>query len=229
MRDQFAHDVRTSITHSPGSGGSPESPGSAVVVACGALAGELRAVLDQLGVADAVEVRYLPAPLHNRPDQIVPALSAELDTIGDGRRVLVGYADCGTGGELDRYLAQLTAGGADVVRLPGAHCYEMFAGAARFAELHDAEPGTFYLTDFLARHFDALVWQGLGLDRHPALRDAYFGNYTRLVLLSQSDDVSVLASARDAAQRLGLDFAHLHVGRTELASAVSVQLTRAVV
>lgn len=219
MRDQSAHDVRTSITHSPG------SAGSAVVVACGALAGELRAVLDQLGVADAVEVRYLPAPLHNRPDRIVPALSAELGTIGDRRRVLVGYADCGTGGELDRYLAQLTAGGVDVTRLPGAHCYEMFAGAQRFAELHDAEPGTFYLTDFLARHFDALVWQGLGLDRHPTLRDTYFGNYSRLVLLSQSDDASVVASARDAAQRLGLDFTHVHVGRTELAHTVSVRLT----
>jgi len=222
MCDQSAHDVRTSITHSPGLGGS------GVVVACGALAGELRAVLDQLGAADAVEVRYLPAPLHNRPDQIVPALSGELDAIGDGERVLVGYADCGTGGELDRYLAQLTAGGVDATRLPGAHCYEMFAGAERFAALHEAEPGTFYLTDFLARHFDALVWQGLGLDRHPTLRDTYFGNYTRLVLLSQADDASVVASARDAAQRLGLDFVHVHVGRTELARAVSVHLTRAV-
>ena len=115
MCDQSAHDVRTSITHSPGLGGS------GVVVACGALAGELRAVLDQLGAADAVEVRYLPAPLHNRPDQIVPALSGELDAIGDGERVLVGYADCGTGGELDRYLAQLTAGGRHGVAFAPVH------------------------------------------------------------------------------------------------------------
>lgn len=205
----------------------PES-GGVTVVACGALAGELRAVLAQLGAADAVDVRYLPAPLHNRPDRIVPALADELAGVADGRHVLVGYADCGTGGELDRYLDRLAADGADVARLPGAHCYELFAGAIRFAELHAEAPGTFYLTDFLARHFDALVWQGLGLDRHPELRDAYFGNYTRLVLLSQSDDPAVLEAAEEAAARLGLEFAHVHTGRAELADAVAVHLARAV-
>lgn len=198
-----------------------------LVVACAALAGELRAVLGQLGLTDGVEVRYLPAPLHNRPEQIVPALAAAL--AGEsGRRVLVGYADCGTGGALDRYLDGLAAGGTDVARLPGAHCYELFAGAERFAELHDGEPGTFYLTDFLARHFDALVWQGLGLDRHPGLRDAYFANYRRLILLSQSTDDAVVESAREAATRLGLEFEHVHVGRDELASAVSVHVGEAV-
>ena len=96
--------------------------------------------------------------------------------------MFVAYADCGTGGALDAFLAEHPG----VERLPGAHCYEFFAGSERFAALHDAEPGTFYLTDFLAKHFDALVWQGLGLDRHPTLLPLYFGNYRRVVLLSQS-------------------------------------------
>ena len=102
-------------------------------------------------------------------------------------------------------------------RLPGAHCYEVFAGSEQFAALHDEEPGTFFLTDFLARHFDALVWQGLGLDRHPELRDMYFANYRRVVLLSQSDDEEVVAAGRRGAELLGLAFEHRHVGRGGLA------------
>jgi hypothetical protein len=188
-----------------------------LVLACGALAAELRAVLSVQGV-DAVEVRYLPANLHNRPDGIVPALEAELDREPAGRPVLIAYADCGTGGLLDALVARRPG----LTRLPGAHCYEVFAGADRFARLHDEEPGTFYLTDFLAKHFDALVWQGLGLDRHPDLRDAYFGNYRRVVLLSQSDDAAVVAAGRAAAARLGLAFEHEHVGRGDLAEAVAV-------
>lgn len=203
---------------------SRESP---LVVACAALAAELRAVLAQLDLVDEVDVRYLPAPLHNRPEQIVPAVAAELANAG-ARRVLVGYADCGTGGALDRYIASLTESGGDVSRLPGAHCYELFAGSQRFAELHDAEPGTFYLTDFLARHFDALVWQGLGLDRHPQLRDAYFRNYRRVVLVSQSEDPAVVVAGRQAADRLGLAFDHVHVGREQLVQSVAVQLARSV-
>jgi hypothetical protein len=194
-----------------------------LVVACGALAGELRAVLERDGLVDDVEVRYLPAPLHNRPERIVPALRAVLTDRGD-RPTLVAYADCGTGGALDALLAEPALAG--VRRLPGAHCYEVFAGREAFAELHDAEPGSFYLTDFLARHFDALVWQGLGLDRHPQLRHTYFGNYRRLVLLSQSVDHDVVAAGRDAAARLGLDFEHRHVGRQRLADALPVTLRK---
>ena len=101
-------------------------------------------------------------------------------------------------------------------RLPGAHCYELFAGANEFATLHDEELGTFYLTDFLTRHFDALVWSGLGLDRHPELRDTYFGRYGRVVLLSQTSDPDVIARARTAADRLGLAFVHHPTGRDGL-------------
>ncbi len=194
-----------------------------LIVACGALVSELRAVLHTAGLGDAVEARYLPANLHNRPDEIVPALRellAECDALtpDDERRVLIGYSDCGTGGHLDALLAEHP----HLQRLPGAHCYEMFAGADTFAAMHDAEPGTFYLTDFLAKHFDALVWQGLGLDRHPQLRDTYFGNYSRLVLLSQRDDSNVLAAAQAAAAQLGLAFEHVPTGLTHLAEAVAV-------
>jgi hypothetical protein len=200
-------------------------PGQPLVLACGALVAELRSVLAASSLTDLVEVRYVPANLHNRPEQIVPtlrALVAELNPDGD-RPVAIAYADCGTGGQLDAWLAQMPG----VTRLPGSHCYEFFAGTPLFDELHQAEFGTFYLTDFLAKHFDALVWQGLGLDRYPQLRDTYFGNYTRVVLLSQTDDPLVLAAATEAAHRLGLAFEHRHVGLQHFDQAVSVILRRA--
>ncbi len=198
-----------------------------LVVACGALATELRNVLGQIDRdrdGECVEVRYLPANLHNRPEQIVPAIAAVLASPDAGNRpVFLAYADCGTGGELDRFLDAHPG----VDRLPGAHCYEFFAGSARFAALHDAEPGTFYLTDFLAKHFDALVWQGLGLDRHPQLRDMYFGNYRLVVLLTQSDDPALIETGRVAAARLGLAFEHHHTGLHPFADAVRVGLRAA--
>ncbi|MDP3984653.1 MAG: DUF1638 domain-containing protein, partial [Acidimicrobiia bacterium] len=122
-------------------------------------------------------------------------------------QVFVGYADCGTGGMLDRMLERR-----GVARLPGAHCYEFFAGSQRFAELHEADPATFYLTDYLAKHFKRLVWEGLGLDRFPQLRDEYFRNYRRLVYLSQTESSDLADLARAAAERLGLEFEHVHVG-----------------
>jgi len=200
--------------------------GRPLVLACGALVTELRAVLAVDRLSDALDVHYLPANLHNRPEQIVPALRVLLaEHLADDptRPVLIGYADCGTGGHLDALLAEMP----QLHRLPGAHCYEVFAGSELFEALHDDEPGTFYLTDFLAKHFDALVWQGLGLDRHHELRDTYFGNYRRVVLLSQTDDAAVLDAARTAAGQLGLAFEHRHVGTGALAESVSVTLTRA--
>jgi len=193
-----------------------------LIIACGALATELREVLTRSGLADVVEVRYLPANLHNRPEGIVPALKAHLDSRGL-RPTLVGYADCGTGGALDALLVHYP----DVQRLPGAHCYEFFSGSELFAQLHDDEPGTFYLTDFLAKHFTALVWEGLGLDRHEHLRDTYFGNYTRVMLLSQSDDPAVVRAGEQAAEQLGLKFEHRHVGRAGLANSIPVTFSKA--
>jgi len=188
-----------------------------LVVACGALTRELRAVLGQVpGAAARCDVTYLPAHLHNRPEEIPNAVERAVTDARDGHgRVLVAYADCGTGGLLDPVIARLGA-----TRLPGAHCYEVFAGADVFAALAEAEPGTFYLTDYLARHFDALVVQGLGLDTHPELRDTYFTHYRRVVLLSQSDDPSVVEAGERAADRLGLAFEHRPVGLAPFAAAV---------
>jgi hypothetical protein len=197
-----------------------------LLIACGALASDLRAVLGQLGLTDSVEIRYLPAPHHSRPERIVPAIREQLALDDDGeRRLVFGYGDCGTGGHLDRLLDEI---GERAARLPGDHCYEFMSGSELFAALHEAEPGTFYLTDFLAKHFDALVWGSLGLDRHPELRDAYFGNYRRIVLLSQSEDPAVVEAGRRAADMLSLEFEHVHVGRAPFAEAVSVTVHRKV-
>ena len=181
------------------------TPPPPLVFACGALANDLRGL--------GLDVEYLPAHLHNRPEQIVPTLRPRLRAAVDGGRpVFVAYADCGTGGALDALLDEFPG----VERLPGAHCYEVFAGAERFQALQDEELGTFYLTDFLAKHFDALVWRGLGLDHHPELRDTYFGNYRRVVFLSQTPDPVVITAARAAAARLGLAFVHCPTGRAGL-------------
>jgi hypothetical protein len=136
---------------------------------------------------------------------------------GDGYdRIFVAYADCGTGGLLDRVLEA-----EGVARLEGAHCYEVYAGRAAFASLADAEPGTFYLTDFLVRNFDRLVIRGLGLDRHPELLPLYFGNYRRLVYLAQTEDSQLSARAEAAAATLGLAYERRLTGLGELAPAVA--------
>jgi hypothetical protein len=129
----------------------------------------------------------------------------------DYAHIFVAYADCGTGGEIDKVLNEEA-----IERLPGAHCYEFFAGTAKFAALAEAEPGTFYLTDFLAEHFERFVIKPLKLDSHPELRDSYFGNYRRLVFLSQTRNERLLDAARDAAQQLELEFEHVHCGFGEL-------------
>lgn len=185
----------------------PPIPARVLVVACGALAREMLDVL-RVNHLDWVDVECLPAKLHNTPQLITEAVEERLDrAAGRYSRVFVGYADCGTGGMLDRMLERR-----GVERLPGAHCYEFFAGSKQFEALHESDPATFYLTDFLAKHFDRLVWQGLGLDRWPQLRDDYFGNYHRLVYLSQIDNSELVAIASEAAERLGLEFEHIHVG-----------------
>ncbi len=189
-----------------------------LVIACGALASELRAVLKAAGLADAVEVMYLPANLHNRPERIVPALEPLLDSAAaQHRAVFVAYADCGTGGALDALLERHP----EATRLPGSHCYEFFSGTEQFEAIHEEELGTFFLTDFLAKHFEPLLWQGLGLDRHPQLLDLYFGNYRRVVLISQTNSEAIVEMGRAAAKRLGLEFEHRHVGLEPFGDAVS--------
>jgi hypothetical protein len=192
---------------------------SVLLVACGALAREIKA-LKRLGGWDHVTLRCLPAELHNRPEQIPGAVAELLESArGEFRELLVAYADCGTGGRLDAVLAEHGAR-----RLPGAHCYEVFAGTERFAAMHEAEPGTFYLTDFLVRHFDRLVICGLGIDRHPELEPLYFGNYRRVVYLAQSDSAKLEEQARACAKRLGLDFERRETGMNRLGRALGLQV-----
>jgi hypothetical protein len=186
-----------------------------LVIACGALSRELMAVMEHNRLT-GIDVECLPAILHNRPERIAPELARRIRRARRKyQKIFIGYADCGSGGMID---ALLTEEG--VERLPGAHCYEFFAGSSVFASLHEEEPGTFYLTDYLTRHFDRLVWRGLGIDRHPQLRDEYFRNYRRLVYLSQIEDTQLLDRAREAAERLGLSFEHRHVGYGDLEPAL---------
>ena len=178
-----------------------------LVIACGALAREI-AALRRANDWPHLEVRCLPAELHNRPERIAPAVREAIHANrGRFETIFVAYGDCGTGGALDTVLRE-----ENVERIPGAHCYEFFAGTEAFAVLADEEPGTFYLTDFLLRHFDRIVIRGLGLDRHPELAPHYFGNYRRLVYLAQVDAPESIVAARAAAQRLGLAFAHRVTG-----------------
>ena len=181
-------------------------PQTVGLVACGALAREVLAVTKANGLAH-IRTRFLPASLHNTPRQIPAAVDAALTELADCETLLVGYGDCGTAGALDAVLVRHNA-----ARVPGAHCYAFFAGLDAFDTLQDAEPGTFYLTDYLARQFETLVWKPLGLDRHPELLEAYFGNYTRLIYLAQTDDAELDRKARGAAERLGLRFVRIDTG-----------------
>ena len=195
----------------------PASADRPLVIGCGALARELVALTRRAGFPE-VDLTCLPATLHNRPEQIPGAVRDRIRRArAAGRdRIFVAYADCGTGGLLDRVLEE-----EGVARLEGAHCYEVYAGRASFASLAEAEPGTFYLTDFLARNFDRLVWRGLGLERHPELLPAYFGNYTRLLFLAQTEDGALTAAARRGARRLGLRFERRFSGYGELGAAMA--------
>ena len=186
-----------------------------LVIGCGAMARELLDIVSRNGL-DGVDVTCLPARYHNTPDLIPAAVEDRILKARDNyERVFVAYGDCGTGGGLDRVLERH-----GVERLAGAHCYEFLAGSSRFFSLHDAEPTTFYLTDFLVRHFDRLVWSGLGLDRWPQLRDDYFGNYTRVAYLAQTSDPALEARAKEAAERLGLAFERIEVGYGDMEPAI---------
>ena len=191
---------------------------SVLIIACGALAREIEAIRKSRGW-EHLRLRCLDASLHNRPERIPGRLREVIRRNRDAYgRIFVAYADCGTGGGIDAVLAEEGA-----ERLDGAHCYEFFAGSRRFAQLAAAEPGAFYLTDFLARHFDRFVIEPLGLDRYPQLRDAYFGNYRKLVFLSQTEDAKLRAAAKNAAARLKLEFEHVHTGYGGLETGLLAQ------
>lgn len=205
-------------TETPSAAVAPRDPDAprVLVIGCGALARELLALTRDL---PGVKVTCVDARLHMRPERIGDAVAARIRKArreyGPDTRIFVAYADCGTRGALDAVLAE-----AHVERIEGAHCFEFYAGATTYAELQDAEPGTFYLTDFLARQFETLILAGLGLDVHPELRDAYFGNYTRLIYLAQSDDPALTVKAEAAAVTLGLAFERRQTGFGDLATSI---------
>jgi hypothetical protein len=187
-----------------------------LVIACGALAREITALKRASGWA-ALDVSCLPPELHNRPERIPAAVRAAIiEARARYQQIFVAYADCGTGGALDRVLAE-----EGVERLPGAHCYEFFATSGVFAALAEAEPGTFYLTDFLVRHFQRLVLVGLGIERHPQLAHEYFRNYRRVIYLAQTADAQLERDARAIAARLGLSYEQRATGYGDLASSLT--------
>jgi Protein of unknown function (DUF1638) len=193
-----------------------EGRAGVLVIACGALAREILA-LKRLNGWDHLDLQCLPAKLHLWPDRIPDAVEA---AVVEGRRrypqVFVAYADCGTGGLLQRRCAAL-----GVEMIEGPHCYSFFDGNAAFAARADDEIRTFYLTDFLVRQFDAFVWRPMGLDRHPELRDMLFGNYETLVYLAQVDDPALDAEAARCAARLGLAYERRVTGYGDLAGALA--------
>ncbi|MEM1431371.1 MAG: DUF1638 domain-containing protein [Pseudomonadota bacterium] len=197
-------------------GMGPAGAGRVLVLACGALAREITA-LWRLNQWSHVDLACLPAILHNHPDRIAPAVEEAVaryrETYG---RIFVAYADCGTGGALERLCDRL-----GVEMIAGPHCYSFFEGNQVFADRGDAEMTTFYLTDFLARQFDAFVWKPLGLDRHPELLPMYFAHYEKLVYLAQTDDPELDARARDCAERLGLSYERRTTGYGDLDDALS--------
>lgn len=192
-----------------------------LIIACGALAQEI-VKLQTLNGWNHLHLKCLDAELHNRPHLIAGKLREKIaQHRNEYNNIFVAYADCGSGGEIDRVLED-----ENIERLPGAHCYSFFAGEQRFKEISEQELGSFYLTDFLAKHFERLVIKGLKLDQHPELRDQYFGNYTRVVYLSQEDNPSLRALAKNAALFLGLDFEHEHCGYGDLQTGLESQVIK---
>ncbi len=183
-----------------------------LLIACGALA---REVLDLIRINgwSHIDLHCLPAILHNSPDKITGAVrDLHAKRAGDYAKTYVLYADCGTGGQLFDLCREL-----GVEMLKGPHCYSFFEGNGAFAQRAEDEFTAFYLTDFLVRQFDAFVIRPLGLDRHPELRDAYFGNYEKLVYQAQTDDPDLDAKAQKCADRLGLAYERRLTGYGDLA------------
>ena len=210
---------------------------SILVITCSAVAREVNDI-KKLGQWAQMDLQSITADLHATPEKIPLAVADKIDKArGAYDHIFVAYGDCGTSGALDKVLEQR-----GVSRLPGAHCYDFLAGEQTYARLQEEEPGTFYLTDFLARHFERLVIGTLGLDKHPELKSEYFGNYTRLVYLAQTDSaayiagwleklkndptlvVSAAAMAQKAADKLDLRFERIFTGTGEMLPALDAAM-----
>ncbi len=193
---------------------SPRGEGRVLLIACGALAREILAIKAANGLTH-LDLQCLPAILHNHPERIVPAVRAAAEKYRSAYdQLFVVYADCGTGGQLEAACNEL-----GIEMIAGPHCYSFFEGNDVFATRDEVT--VFYLTDFLVRQFDAFVWQPLGLDRHPDLREIYFGNYEKLVYQAQTDDPDLTAKAKICADRLGLAFERRFTGYGDLTTALT--------
>lgn len=183
-------------------------PERSLVIGCGALAHEIQH-LKELNEWHHLDVQCLDAYLHNTPEQIPGRLAEKLRLAeGEYDRIFIAYADCGTAGEIDK----LIEGKPQISRLPGAHCFAALTGLDHYDQWMQHTPGTFWLTDFLVRHFDSMVVRSLGLDQQPELKSIYFGNYTTLVYVAQTDDDALLLQAKKAADFLELEFQHIPTG-----------------
>ena len=197
--------------------------GRLLVIGCGALAEELSA-LKRANQWTVLDIKCLDAALHNRPELIADRLESALaQHHTEYTNILIAYADCGTGGAVDRVAHQFNA-----QRLPGAHCYEFYATSPVFEALAEAESGTFYLTDFLVRHFDRLVIEEMKLDEHPELEGMLFGRYRRVVYLAQVDSSELLDQAERAASRLKLPLEVVTTGYGLLAKTVEEEVIRVI-
>ncbi len=184
-----------------------ETSSGLMLIACGALARELLAITAQFP-AGAIQLTCLPASWHNRPEKIVPGVKRKVNAARrSGFDVAVVYGDCGTGGQLDAYLEA-----ENITRIAGPHCYEMYLGAEAFEDEMETALGTFFLTDYMVRHFERIIMQGMGLRAHPELRDLYFGNYTRVLYIAQTKSADLEKKARAAASTLGLDYEYRFAG-----------------
>lgn len=195
---------------------APARRGRVLVLACGALAHEIVA-LKRANGWEHIDLACLPAILHNTPEKITPAVEeAVARHREDYENIFLAYGDCGTGGQLQAAAARL-----GVAMFDSPHCYAFLEGTEGFLARGDDEMRAFYLTDFLVRQFDAFVWKPLGLDRHPELRDMYFGQYERLIYQAQTDDAGLDALARSHADRLGLAYERRLTGYGDLATALA--------
>ena len=203
----------TSTTSSSSSSGSTSE--RTALIACGAIAQPAAAIATRNDWP--VDVHPLPPLLHNQPQKIAGEVRRLAEQLAPAYgSVVVGYADCGTYGALDDVCRDL-----GLERLPGLHCYDVFAGESRLERFFDEQPGTYLLTDFLVRSFARTVLQELGLDRWPELRDTYFGDYTRVVWLAQEPDDDLRAQAEEAADAIGLPLTVVETGDSGLERALA--------
>ena len=177
------------------------------MIACGALAKEITSLI-RMNNWPHLQLRYLPAKLHNEPHNIPQNIRNYLiNAQNKFSQIFIGYADCGTGGKINNLLEEF-----GVQRLQGAHCYDFFSSSHSFSKMLEEEPGSFFLTDFLVKSFEKLIWQGLKINRHPELQKIYFRHYKRLVYLAQTESLDLQTHAQEIAKRLGLNYLYQFTG-----------------